>query len=303
MFAGRSVDKSQEIAVISLLSSLLRDFIINKWYAMICTFRRVGIFMLIMFNNHSSIEELQYLRQLNVIAIEQLQEILACRSISVTSSSTVTGKQDEEWDPIGSDDEIEDNDKTRLELELYDTIYAYIDEAIRLIQSSRTTRHTTKSQQRSFDETDILCSYSHAINLRSSVQIEAQDYGLLGRSLHAILKYIEMSLIGDRLGKKTYSLSNFHHVESSLAQLKRAGLGLLTSGLGKLGLGSPGSAAPHPGDNNIIVIFVVGGISFEEVGQLKRLIENADRQLTKNFKVYMGGNDIFQPSDLFKKLA
>jgi hypothetical protein len=250
---------------------------------------------------------LKHIQRLAIITPEQLQDIRTQRSVATEAATQPTAKpcQDDEWDPIGSDDELDDenSEKNRLALELFDAIYAYIDKAIGLIQNSRTTRLTSKSRPDAFDETDILSSYGHAINIHSSIHFEAQDYGLLGRSLHAILKHREASLAGDRSAKRLYALSNYHHVESSLAQLKRAGLGLLTSGLGKLGLGSPGSIAPHPADNDVIVIFVVGGISFEEIGQLKRILHAAVGLTTRGLKLYIAGNDIFLPNDIFEQLA
>ena len=64
-------------------------------------------------------------------------------------------------------------------------------------------------------------------------------------------------------------LSAFEHVESPIQQLKRAGLGLLSRGLGSLGLQAPVAAPADAPIEGVVVVCVVGGVSYVEVGQVQ----------------------------------
>ena len=88
-------------------------------------------------------------------------------------------------------------------------------------------------------------------------------------------------------------LSMMEYIESPMAKLKRAGLGLLSQGLGAFGFGGGstnparsseprmGIEAPHPGDSPVIVIFVVGGIVHSELEQIRAALV-AHRQQQQN---------------------
>ena len=67
-------------------------------------------------------------------------------------------------------------------------------------------------------------------------------------------------------------------------------------------------ADPHPSDNNIIVIFVIGGISFKEVGQIKSLLDDYNNSNGKyanhgSFQIILGSNMNFVPEDILTRLA
>lgn len=78
-------------------------------------------------------------------------------------------------------------------------------------------------------------------------------------------------------------MSCFEHIETPIQQLKRAGLGLLSQGLGRLGLGGGSginininvAARPHPAAQRVVVVFVIGGISLKEVAEIQAVIESA----------------------------
>lgn len=60
-------------------------------------------------------------------------------------------------------------------------------------------------------------------------------------------------------------------------------------------------SAPHPGDQNVIVIFVVGGISFEEVGQIRRILDESSLR-DQDMKILIGSNGTFVWHDIFNYL-
>eukprot|EP01039_Chlorochromonas_danica_P004798 gene4798-5261_t len=67
------------------------------------------------------------------------------------------------------------------------------------------------------------------------------------------------------------------YIESPLRQMARAGLGFLSKGLGKLGLSSnltPGTSTPLPciGDEDVIVICVLGGIGLQEASHCQSVL-------------------------------
>lgn len=75
-------------------------------------------------------------------------------------------------------------------------------------------------------------------------------------------------------------LAALEYVESPLAKLKRAGLGLLSQGFGAFGFGggsaaAAGPATPSPADNPVVVIFVAGGICQREIAQVRRQLASA----------------------------
>lgn len=75
----------------------------------------------------------------------------------------------------------------------------------------------------------------------------------------------------------------------------------------RLGLGSVASTRlPHPGDNNIIVIFVIGGLSYKEVGQIRSVVDNhLNNQSTKDpqkLRIIIGSNKLFVPEDILLQI-
>lgn len=64
------------------------------------------------------------------------------------------------------------------------------------------------------------------------------------------------------------------YIESPLKQMARAGLGLLSKGLGLFG-GTPTASnnqLPHPAEQSVIVLCVVGGISSNEAVQVRQVL-------------------------------
>ncbi len=60
-----------------------------------------------------------------------------------------------------------------------------------------------------------------------------------------------------------------------------------------MGFGSENDDAPgeHPGNNDIIVLFVIGGISYKEVGQVQAILQEY-QLLSSNRIVLMSNNTI-----------
>lgn len=67
------------------------------------------------------------------------------------------------------------------------------------------------------------------------------------------------------------ALNALEFIESPLQQMKRAGLGLLTQGFSRFGFSSS-AAKPSPADQPVLILFVLGGLTFKEVGQVKAAI-------------------------------
>jgi hypothetical protein len=71
-------------------------------------------------------------------------------------------------------------------------------------------------------------------------------------------------------------LSAFEHIESPLQQLKRAGMGLLSRGLGSLGFQAPVAGPADTGPvEAVVVVCVVGGLSYVEVGQVQAVLDQS----------------------------
>eukprot|EP01038_Epipyxis_sp_PR26KG_P007461 gene7461-10171_t len=66
------------------------------------------------------------------------------------------------------------------------------------------------------------------------------------------------------------------YIESPIQKMKRAGLGMLSMGLGRLGFASNSlstSSIPRPSDNSVLIIFIIGGVSYREVQQVQSLLD------------------------------
>ncbi len=113
----------------------------------------------------------------------------------------------------------------------------------------------------------------------------AQVPGLLARLAQGFLSHRTMAAASSHLFVNkdnavkddvgAYMPSVLEYIESPLQQMKRAGMGMLSMGLGRLGFGGPAASSatgPHPGDQDILVICVVGGVSYKEVGQVQSAI-------------------------------
>jgi hypothetical protein len=82
---------------------------------------------------------------------------------------------------------------------------------------------------------------------------------------------------GTRITNSATSMSCFEHIETPIQQLKRASLGLLSQGLGRLGFGAGAAGNPrrtHPAAQTTVVIVVIGGISLKEVAEVQALVNS-----------------------------
>jgi len=113
----------------------------------------------------------------------------------------------------------------------------------------------------------------------------------------------------------TLPLDMLLHVESPLEKIKRAGLGFLTKGLSLWGGGGAvvrgsgrsinANGEPHPADYDTLVVFVIGGISYRELGQVREQLElyyskeeGANTYTKKRMKVILGSTGILSAVDL-----
>ena len=82
----------------------------------------------------------------------------------------------------------------------------------------------------------------------------------------------------------------------------------------RLGIGAPSATlAPqaHPGDSAVVVVFVIGGISFNELAQIRRVVAEfhlshgassktaAEFRNAINYKIVIGSTSIVSPVELF----
>lgn len=66
----------------------------------------------------------------------------------------------------------------------------------------------------------------------------------------------------------------------------------------RFGFSQPLASGPHPADSNIVVIFVIGGISLKEVSQIQQVLDEYDKNL--NLQVLIGSTGtLFVPDDIF----
>lgn len=63
----------------------------------------------------------------------------------------------EEWDSLGDDDDDDNCDVQRIELELHDSIFNYLEKIISLLGNARTTSRS--SQTSAYDVTNLVDSY------------------------------------------------------------------------------------------------------------------------------------------------
>lgn len=118
----------------------------------------------------------------------------------------------------------------------------------------------------------------------------------------------------------------FDVIETPLQKMTRKGLGLLTQGLGRwtlenfltldellilwmgrFGFGSSTSvvgndAVPHPTERENIVICVIGGISFNELAQVRRILEEYHAHSTKTHRIWILSNKIINTEELLTQL-
>ncbi|KAL3161673.1 hypothetical protein ABBQ38_008774 [Trebouxia sp. C0009 RCD-2024] len=74
---------------------------------------------------------------------------------------------------------------------------------------------------------------------------------------------------------------------------------LLKSGLGRFGL----QKQPHPADNTVVILFVVGGISMLELREVQQAVDNQTSQGGKLPQLLTGGTVLLRPRDLYRNLC
>ncbi|KAK1939959.1 Sec1 family domain-containing protein MIP3 [Phytophthora citrophthora] len=99
-------------------------------------------------------------------------------------------------------------------------------------------------------------------------------------------------------------ISEIQHIVDASEQLTRAGIDLLKSGFSKFGFGGGSDAGQRGtngsrllGDSNVLVVFVVGGITFEEIQE----VHDALSDNTK-YQIILGGTTVTNNEVILKKL-
>lgn len=93
-----------------------------------------------------------------------------------------------------------------------------------------------------------------------------------------LAKVIEDCLVYQRTRQASPLSLLLEHVQSPFQQMKNTGLELLSKGLGSWGFGlsrvvKAVTEAPHPGAHRTVVLFVLGGITYKEVAQIRSVLE------------------------------
>eukprot|EP00644_Phytophthora_capsici_P001467 jgi/Phyca11/6250/fgenesh1_pm.PHYCAscaffold_10_\ len=99
-------------------------------------------------------------------------------------------------------------------------------------------------------------------------------------------------------------ISEIQHIVDASEQLTRAGIDLLKSGFSKFGFGGGSDAGQRGtngnrllGDSSVLVVFVVGGITFEEIQE----VHDALSDNTK-YQIILGGTTVTNNEVILKKL-
>lgn len=91
-------------------------------------------------------------------------------------------------------------------------------------------------------------------------------------------KVLEDCMVYQRTRQSSPLSLLLEHVQSPFQQMKNTGLELLSKGLGSWGFGlsrvvKAVTEAPHPGAHRTVVLFVLGGITYKEVAQLRAVLD------------------------------
>lgn len=140
------------------------------------------------YDAYSPKDELQVIGSYGIVSAEVISDILSLREAAISKSnepiekSTSKAKFDDEWDPIGDEDEDEDEvdgfddnlsaTRQRLQLELLDAIHLYIEKIISKLGLCRHVQETKSLD--SFDETNLYEAYLHSTSTSSIHSHEAQ---------------------------------------------------------------------------------------------------------------------------------
>lgn len=96
------------------------------------------------------------------------------------------------------------------------------------------------------------------------------------------------------------NISDLRHETSTLQGILQSagGKGLLSKGLGRLGLGMQQESAV--GGHDVAIVFVIGGISVHEINSIAQEIEESGRSPWKT-KIISGSNTLLTPHQTVKK--
>lgn len=103
--------------------------------------------------------------------------------------------------------------------------------------------------------------------------------------------WLSKLVLADRVLKRQ-TIPGLHHATASLR-------GLFKSGLGRFGL----QKQPHPADNPVIILFVVGGVSMQELREVHTEINSQQGLGGKLPQILAGGTVLLRPRDLYHNLS
>lgn len=116
----------------------------------------------------------------------------------------------------------------------------------------------------------------------------------LRRFCHASGQADTLGLIeawGADLVLKKQNIPGLYHATASIRSL-------LKSGLGRFGL----HKQPHPADNAVVIMFVVGGISVHELREIQQEVDMHLGQGRQSPQLLAGGTVLLRPRDLYHNL-
>ena len=88
------------------------------------------------------------------------------------------------------------------------------------------------------------------------------------------------------------NITGLYHATASIRSL-------LKSGLGRFGL----QKQPHPADNPVVMLFVVGGVSMLELREVQQEVDIQMSQGGKLPQLLTGGTVLLRPADLYHNLC
>eukprot|EP01125_Pyxidicula_operculata_P001248 TRINITY_DN1115_c3_g1_i2.p1 TRINITY_DN1115_c3_g1~~TRINITY_DN1115_c3_g1_i2.p1 ORF type:complete len:725 (-),score=175.54 TRINITY_DN1115_c3_g1_i2:56-2230(-) len=120
----------------------------------------------------------------------------------------------------------------------------------------------------------------------STLRKNYQEYNKLYTQAGSISNYVSLTkqIVNDLLINNQRKMSDLKRVTSSLT-------GMLTHSFSRFGF----QKQPRPSDNKTIVIFVIGGITCEEISQIKELISKSTDQ---EYQILIGSTMIATPSKI-----
>ena len=90
---------------------------------------------------------------------------------------------------------------------------------------------------------------------------------------------------------KRQPIPGLYHATASLR-------GLLRGGFGRLGL----QKQPHPADNPVVLLFVVGGVSMLELREVCQEIDSQQSPDGKQIQLLIGSAALLRPDDLYQNM-